>query len=126
MGWDEEKEDRHQATERINGISSLNGSMFNVQFQVERTHEIRMYIHWNNQCIRLHADDFWKVLPRSFDMDYNNGINAKFVRDEKMHQKIRDTFKFPDKYFKYFHDHMSVYCQPKKEWIDKPTQTKYY
>ena len=98
--------------------------MFNVQFQVERAGEIRMYIHWNNQCLRLHAEDFWQVLPRAFDMDWKN--NRKFTEDLAVRERIRETFKFPDKYFKYFHDHMSVYHQPKKDWIDKPTQAKYY
>eukprot|EP00486_Rosalina_sp_Unknown_P007328 CAMPEP_0201573140 /NCGR_PEP_ID=MMETSP0190_2-20130828/16822_1 /ASSEMBLY_ACC=CAM_ASM_000263 /TAXON_ID=37353 /ORGANISM="Rosalina sp." /LENGTH=274 /DNA_ID=CAMNT_0047999743 /DNA_START=449 /DNA_END=1270 /DNA_ORIENTATION=+ len=44
--WDDKKEDKHQVHDGIKGITSLHGAMLNVQFQIERFDEIRMYIHW--------------------------------------------------------------------------------
>merc|ERR1712013_942806 len=120
---DEAKEERHQVHSGINGISSLHGAMLNVQFQIERHDEIRMYIHWNAQCIRLHPQDFWLVLPRIFVKGRYR--NAEFPNDEAMQRRIRETFEMPDKYFEYFYKYMSVYHQQKKDWIDKPTKVEY-
>ncbi|MCP4986614.1 MAG: hypothetical protein GY928_11330 [Colwellia sp.] len=75
--FDDQREDKHLVSDRISGITSLQASMFNIQFQIERYDEIRMYLHWHNQCIRLHPSDFWLVLPRIFAKSYRNGINVK-------------------------------------------------
>mmetsp|Transcript_55545 Transcript_55545/g.50010 ORF Transcript_55545/g.50010 Transcript_55545/m.50010 type:complete len:123 (+) Transcript_55545:1307-1675(+) len=117
------KEDKHQVHDGIKGITSLHGAMLNVQFQIERFDEIRMYIHWHNQCLRLHPQDFWLVLPRFFVKDYMK--NAEFPNDTAFHEKIKKEFTFPDKYFEYFYKYISLYGQQPKEWIDKPTEVKY-
>ena len=122
---DSQTYERHQVHSGINGISSLHGAMFNILFQIERHDEIRMYIHWNAQCIRLHPENFWLALPlpRIFNMEYKH--NAKFPHDEEMKRRLRETFKFPDKYFEYFYKYMSVYGQQPKDCIDKPTEVKF-
>merc|ERR1719411_1645825 len=118
--WDDNHEAKHLVSDRISGITSLKGATFNLQFQVERYDEIRMYLHWHNQCIRLHPQDIWLVLPRIFVKEYKN--NAKFATDKKFQEKIKKEFIFPDKYFEYFYKWLSVYSQQEKEWIDKPTE----
>ncbi len=123
--FDDQREDKHLVSDRISGITSLQASMFNIQFQIERYDEIRMYLHWHNQCIRLHPSDFWLVLPRIFAKSYRNGINVKYAQDLEVRDKIRKAFAMPDQYFAYFYKWMSVYSQQKKEWIDKPKQEKY-
>merc|ERR1712228_539058 len=130
--YDEEKEEKHVVIDRMTGITSHSGSTFNLQFQIERYDEIRMYVHWHNQCIRLFPEDFWLVFPRIFVTDPDMGKvfrNREFAKDLKMREKIRQTFcndgQCPDRYFNYFYKYMSVYGQQKKEWIDKPTEVKY-
>ena len=129
--WDKNNKE-HEVIDRMTGITSNSGSVFTIHFQVERYDEIRMYIHWNNQCIRLFPEDFWKVLPRIFVTHEEMGKvyrNNEFAADMKVREKIKKTFceegKCPDAYFNYFYKFMSVYGQQKKDWIDKPTEVKY-
>merc|ERR1712190_287370 len=42
--FDDEKEGKHLVADRVTGIASHSGSTFNIQFQVERRNEIRMYV----------------------------------------------------------------------------------
>ena len=121
--YDINKEDRHLVHDTIKGITSLHGALLNIQFQVERFDEIRIYIHWHNQCFRLYPQDFWLVLPRIFVKEY--GKNKQFPKDIEMQKKIKQRYKFTDKYFDYFYKYISVYNQQEKEWIDKPTKLTY-
>jgi len=120
--YDVNKEDRHLVHDTIKGITSLHGALFNVQFQIERFDEIRIYVHWHNQCFRLYPQDFWLVLPRIF---HKTERNEKFKTDQEVRKKIYDKFKIADKYFDYFYKYISVYNQQEKEWIDKPTKLTY-
>ena len=116
---DEAGEKWRRVRNGIGGATKKGNALLNLHFQIERRDEIRMYIIWESQCMRLHAEDFWLVLPRIFSKQHKN--NAKFPSDQEMQRKIQETFEFPDKYFAYFYKHMSVYNQ---RWISGTTEAK--
>ena len=110
--WDHLKEDQHLVSERVSGISAVYGALFTLSFQIVNKDEIRLYLWWNAQCIRLHIQDIWYVLPYIFVCDDDKfKINKKFINDDDIKVKLSDNFKIKDKVFREFYENISMINQ---------------
>ena len=114
--YDDKKEDKRLVSGKRTSMTKCEGQLFNLEFQIERFDEIRLYLYWGYQSIRLQPSDFWEILPRLFHKKDEWEINRKFKTDEKKHEEIKQRFKMPDRYFQYWYKHFSIFNQPEKTW----------
>merc|ERR1712154_686640 len=97
----------------IHGKSHCNGSLLTLSFHVKQRNEIKCCLYWNGQMTRFMPEDIGSILPRMFNLEWNNGEeigrdelskNQEFMKDQdeigRLIQEMKKVLK--DDYFERF------------------------
>ena len=102
VGSDDEKNSMMSLKDRekrglINSLSANQGGTLLFSFHVESEYEIRCYVYVNGQAFRFLPKDIRLVLPKLFDMAWEN--NRKWIESKdcdvlikKMNKQLKDVY----------------------------------
>ena len=77
----------------IGTTSHCKGQLITWSFHVIQRDEIRCYCYWNGQIVRFYPSDMKELLPKIFDMNWNNRENQRFLKSNNGKTNIDSILK---------------------------------
>lgn len=79
LNGDQNDKNKKVQNANVSIASHCKGQLLTLSFQVIQKNEIRIYLYWSGQMIRFYPSDMKDILPRIFNMGWNNEENRSFL-----------------------------------------------